>query len=123
MNRYLGTDSTEAIAQVRAREPEWFALAEDVGSHVGDLMCSLQVPHGNERLLLAALLYRRIAGAFEAVVVLAERGMHTEGLTTRRAMLEAMFVLGPLTISLPLLRRTSKTTSIVGETSLRRSRS
>lgn len=96
MNRYLGVDSLRTIAQVRAREPEWFALADDVGAYAGDLMHDLHVPRGDKRLLLAALLYRRVTGAFEALMVLAERGMYTEGLATRRAMLQALFVLGAI---------------------------
>jgi hypothetical protein len=69
MNRYLGVDSLRTIAQVRAREPEWFALADDVGAYAGDLMHDLHVPRGDKRLLLAALLYRRVTGAFEALMV------------------------------------------------------
>jgi len=96
MHRYLGPSPAEAIAAVRQRGLEWFALAEDVADYVGTLIEGLQIPPGNDTLLLAAVLLRRIAGAFEAVIALAERGMHTEGLATRRAMLEALFVLGAI---------------------------
>ena len=83
-------------ARLRLVECPVRLLAEDVAAYVGSLIESLQIPPGNDTLLLAAVLLRRIAGAFEAVIVLAERGMHTEGLSTRRAMLEALFVLGAI---------------------------
>lgn len=96
MRRYLGTDPASEIARVRAREPDWFALADEVASYAGELIFHLKVPRGNELLLLSAVLYRRIAGSFEAVIALAERGMHTDGLATRRSLLEALFVLGAI---------------------------
>jgi Family of unknown function (DUF5677) len=96
MHRYLGPSPAEAIAAIRQQGAEWFALAEDVAAYVGSMIERLQVPPGNDRLLLAAVLLRRIAAAFEAVIVLAERGMHTEGLAMRRALLEALFVLGAI---------------------------
>ena len=96
MNRYLGSSPAEAIADIRRQGAQWFALAEDVATYIGGLIEHLQVPTGNDALLLAALLLRRVAGAFEAVIVLAERGMHTEGLAVRRALLEALFVLGAI---------------------------
>lgn len=96
MHRYLGTDPASEIARVRAREPDWFALADEVASYAGELIFRLKVRRGNELLLLSAVLYRRIAGSFEAVIALAERGLHTEGLATRRSLLEALFVLGAI---------------------------
>lgn len=96
MNRYLGTNPEVSIRGIREREPDWFKLADDVASFAGDLIYRLNVPQGDERLLLAALLYRRVAGAFEAVLALAERGMHTEGLSAHRSLLEALFVLGAI---------------------------
>jgi len=96
MHRYLGTDPASEIARVRAREPGWFVLADEVASYTGELIFRLKVPRGNEQLLLGAVLYRRIAGSFEAVIALAERGMHTEGLSARRSLLEALFVLGAI---------------------------
>lgn len=96
MHRYLGTNPEIEISRVRAREPEWFALAGGVSEYVGEIIGRLNVPHGDKQKLLAALLFRRVAGAFEAVFLLAERGMYTEGLTSRRALLEALFVLGAI---------------------------
>lgn len=96
MNRFLGPQPELAIRQVRDREPEWFKLAESVASYAGDLIYQLRVPRGEQRLLLGAVLYRRVASAFEAVIMLTERGMHTEGLAARRSMLEVLFVLGAI---------------------------
>jgi hypothetical protein len=93
VNRYFSGNPEVTISQIRQREPEWFALAEDAASYAGGLVYQLKVPRSDEKLSLVALLYRRIAGAFESVILLAERGMHTEGLTARRALLEALFIL------------------------------
>ena len=94
MHRYLGPDPESELARIRGREPEWLALADEVASFSGGLINSLVVPHANMQLFLAAILLRRIVGCLEAVLLLAERGMHTEGLTMRRALLEALFILG-----------------------------
>jgi hypothetical protein len=96
MHRYLGTDPEGEIQRIRLREADWFALAEEVAFFSGGLIEKLAVPRGDTRLFLGALLFRRIAGSFEAVLVLAERGMHTEGLALRRALLEALFILGAI---------------------------
>jgi hypothetical protein len=42
------------------------------------------------------VLFRRILSTFEAVILTAERGMHTEGMVLRRSMLEGLFVLGAI---------------------------
>lgn len=96
MNRYLGPNSNRAIVEVRSREPEWFALADNVAEYAGELISHLQIPHGSQILLLVAVLCRRVAGAFEAVIVLSERGMSTEGMASRRSLMEALFVLGAI---------------------------
>lgn len=93
MNRYLGEDPEQTIAQVRQRDSDWFAFSEEVAAFTGDLINRMHVPDGDQRLLLAALLYGRVAAAFETVIVLAERGMHTEGRAIRRLLLEALFIL------------------------------
>lgn len=94
MTRYLGPNPNALIRQVRDRDPEWFDHAESVAVYAGEVVQRLHVHHGNVRELLVALLFRRIASGFEAVLALAERGMHTEGLAQRRSTLEALFVLG-----------------------------
>lgn len=96
VNRFLGDDPRGAIKSVRARSTEWFQFAEEVANCACDLIPRLEPQLVNTRQLAAALLYRRIVSAFEAVIVLAERGMHTEGLTVRRSMLEGLFVLGAI---------------------------
>lgn len=96
MNRYLGPDSNASMREIRARDPVWFDHAGAVSSCAADLIPQLSVQRGNIRQLVSAVLYRRIASAFEAVIVLAERGMYTEGLNQRRSMLEGLFVLGAL---------------------------
>lgn len=94
MNRYVGPDQLALLQRVRDRDPQWFNHADAVADFTGNMVQKLHVHPGNVKELVAALLFRRIASGFEAVIVLAERGMHTEGLCQRRSMLEALFILG-----------------------------
>lgn len=96
MNRYLGSDPTRMIQQIRERAPSWFTLANDVATFCSDLVPRIAPNVNDGQQVLSAVLYRRILSAFEGVLLLAERGMHTEGLVLRRAMLEALFVLGAI---------------------------
>lgn len=96
MNRYLGPDPNASMREIRARDPVWFDHADAVNACAADMIHQLRVQQGNVRQLVSAVLYRRIASAFEAVIVLAERGMYTEGLNQRRSMLEGLFILGAL---------------------------
>jgi hypothetical protein len=96
MDRYLGSDPNAVVAQLRRRAPEWFAQAEAVAAYASSLLLRVDVHHGNLRELLASLLFQRVTAGFEAVLLLAERGMHTQGLVQRRSILEALFVLGAI---------------------------
>lgn len=96
MERYLGADPTVVIAQLRSRAPEWFAEAEAIVAYASSLLQRLDVHVGEVRELLASLLFQRIVAGFEAVLLLGERGMHTQGLVQRRSILEALFVLGAI---------------------------
>jgi len=84
------------MREILDRDPIWFKHVRAVSVCTADLIPQLNVQRGNVRQLVSAVLYRRIASAFEAVIVLAERGMYTEGLNQRRSMLEGLFVLGAL---------------------------
>jgi hypothetical protein len=84
------------IQQIRERAPGWFTLAGDVATFCSDLVPRIAPDTNDGQHVLSAVLYRRILSAFEGVLLLAERGMHTEGLVLRRAMLEALFVLGAI---------------------------
>lgn len=96
MTPYLGPNPDAVIAELRSRDSDLFAHSELVAVHAANLLRLLHVHHGNVRELLAALLFQRIASGFEAILVLAERGMHTPGLLQRRSILEALFVLGAI---------------------------
>jgi len=87
-------DTEGYITQIRGRSPDWFDLADDVARYASDLISQLSVEQENDRDLVAAILYRRLVSALEAIIILAERGMHTEGQCVQRSMLEGLFVLG-----------------------------
>lgn len=96
MNRYLGSDPERMMQQIRERAPGWFLLADDVATFCSDLVPTIQPNINDGQQVLSAVLYRRVLSAFEGVLLLAERGMYTEGLILRRGMLEALFVLGAI---------------------------
>lgn len=96
MERFLGSDPAAVIAHFRGRHPEWFNHADAVALYAARVLHRLQVHRGDVRELLASLLFQRVAAGFEAVLLLAERGMHTQGLVQRRSILEALFVLGAI---------------------------
>lgn len=96
MSRYLGPDPAGMIARVRFRTPGWFGLAEEVAQFCGDLLPRIKANTSDGQQVLSAVLFRRTLSTFEAVVLTAERGMHTEGMVLRRSMLEGLFVLGAI---------------------------
>jgi hypothetical protein len=96
MERYLGSNASVVVGQMRARSPDWFRHADTVATYASKVLHQLQVHRGNVRELLASLLFQRVAAGFEVVLLLAERGMHTQGLVQRRSVLEALFVLGAI---------------------------
>ena len=55
-----------------ARDPAAFSLAEALAAYAGDLLHDLVLPKPDRRLLLAAVLFRRIVAGFEAIIALAE---------------------------------------------------
>ena len=96
MERYLGSDPAAVVIHFRSRDAKWFVHADAVAAYASSVLHRLEVHRGNVRELLASLLFQRVAAGFEAVLLLAERGMHTQGLVQRRSMLEALFVLGAI---------------------------
>lgn len=96
INRYLGPDPQRMMQQIRGRAPGWFLLADDVATFCSDLVPRIQPNINDGQQVLSTVLYRRVLSSFEGVLLLAERGMHTEGLNLRRGMLEALFVLGAI---------------------------
>lgn len=96
MERYLGADPAVVVSHFRSRDAKWFVHADAVAAYASKVLRRLEVHRGNVRELLASLLFQRVAAGFEAVLLLAERGMHTQGLVQRRSMLEALFVLGAI---------------------------
>lgn len=96
MRPFLGQEEATAIKQIRARSLGWFELADDVEVFCDGLLPTISLSPENGQEVLSAALYRRVMSAFVAVLLMAERGLHTEGSVVRRAMLEALFVLGAI---------------------------
>lgn len=96
MNTAINRNDPAAIAAIRGRAPGWFSLADSVALFSDLLIDRIQPKRDDGQQVLCALLFRRLLSAYQAVIILAERGMHTEGLIQRRGMLEALFALGAM---------------------------
>lgn len=94
MAGFLRVEAEAWKQQIRERSSGWFELAEATNEFCHRLLLKLE-PHKNIGVeVLSAILFKRILCAFQAVVILTERGMFTEAKAQRRSMLEALFVLG-----------------------------
>lgn len=96
MSTAINRNDPVAITAIRARALGWFALADLVALFSDQLIDRIQPKRDDGQQVLCALLFRRLLSAYQAVIILAERGMHTEGLIQRRGMLEALFALGAM---------------------------
>ena len=96
MSTAINRNDPAAIAAIRGRAREWFALADSVALFSDLLIDRIQPKRDDGQQVLCTLLFRRLLSAYQAVIILAERGMHTEGLIQRRGMLEALFALGAM---------------------------
>ncbi len=96
MSGFIGKEVSEWIKETRAKAPGWFNLAENVSEFCQSLLLGLQPHQNNGQEVLGAILFKRILCAFQAIIILEERGMYTEASIQRRGMLEALFVLGAI---------------------------
>jgi hypothetical protein len=96
MQGFLGEEGAKSIPHIRKRAPDWFELAEATNAFCHDLMLGCSPNKGSGQHMLAAVLFNRVLSAFQAVVLLTERGMFTEARVQRRSLLEALFVLGAI---------------------------
>lgn len=96
MSVAINRNDPVAIAAIRGRSPGWFVLADSVAIFSDQLIDRIQPMRDDGQQVLCALLFRRLLSAYQAVIILAERGMHTEGLIQRRGMIEALFTLGAM---------------------------
>lgn len=72
---------------------DWFALCEDLNRFCQNTMLHLNVHTTNKQEILAAVLFIRILGAFQASILMVERGMINEARVVVRSLLEALFTL------------------------------
>jgi len=93
---FLSSKVEEWIKEVRSRDSGWFSLSESVNEYAHEILLRLEPNTNDPRKILSALLFKRILSAFQAVLILNERGMRTEAMVQRRGMLEGLFVLGAL---------------------------
>lgn len=96
MAGFLGKEAETWIKETRAKSPEWFGLAESVNDYCHTVLHALEPHNDNGQEVLGAILYNRILCAFQATIILQERGMYTDASIQRRGMLEALFVLGAI---------------------------
>ncbi len=90
---FLGKEIDDWKAECRRRHVQWFQLAEDVNAFGMDALEALSVHNRLINEVLLAALYLRTLHTFQATVLLAERGMLTQGRMLVRSMLDAIFPL------------------------------
>lgn len=87
------------IADIRAQNTEWFALAEDLNEVLQKTAVrAVEVNRGDNFApgTVATRLLLRSCGTYQAAVLMAERGMVTEGQTLARSLLENAFCLAAI---------------------------
>jgi hypothetical protein len=90
---FLDPEIQRWIQESRRRYPTWFGIAVDVNRFALKVMLGLDVHNRAIGELLLATLYLRILHTFEGTILMAERGMLTQGRMLARSMLEAVFPL------------------------------
>ncbi len=80
-------------ARIRADFSAWFDVAEDLNRHAMRVLPSLQPGTDSKDGLVVALLFGRALTTFQAVLILAERGMLGDSRTLVRAASETAIVL------------------------------
>lgn len=96
MRGFLGDEGAQCIPLVRKRAPDWFDLAEAANAFCHELMLQCAPNKDSGQHMLAAMIFNRVLSAFQAVVLLTERGMFTEASVQRRSLMEALFLLGAI---------------------------
>jgi Family of unknown function (DUF5677) len=93
---FLSPQFEDWIKRHRFKHAEWFSLCERLNRFAQRFMLSFTAPRRDRRLVVAATVFSRIVSHFQAIILLAERGMILEARAVRRAALEATFIIGAL---------------------------
>ena len=97
LDGFLSADITQWVAKHRAEHSTWFGLCERLNRLAFSQLKQLNVASDDRTLVLRALLFVRALSAYQAALLLAERGMTLEARVLARTCLEALFHLGALT--------------------------
>jgi len=84
------------IERHRAKNHDWFALAQNLNALGMRTIPSLTIAPSDNRSFLAALLFMRCLSSFQAALLLAERGLTQDARTLTRSCFECVFWLGAL---------------------------
>ncbi|WP_394474797.1 DUF5677 domain-containing protein [Ralstonia mannitolilytica] len=82
--------------EVRESATEWFVLAEDINRASVAILVTLAPSRGSDRELGSAAMFARALQSFEAVILLAERGMLADAGALARNIVESAIYLGGL---------------------------
>jgi Family of unknown function (DUF5677) len=93
---FLSPEIAAWIDKHRAENRAWFSLAMNLNSVAQQELLLLEVPSGDNKAFLAALLFVRGLTSFQAAVLLAERGMVQDARTITRSCFESVFCFGAL---------------------------
>lgn len=101
---FLSEDIAGWIEKHRNDNYQWFELAEKVNRIGNSLMYKLQIYSENGKQVIAAALFVRILGFYQASLLLSERGMINESKVILRSMLNATFIICAITNSEEVLQ-------------------
>jgi hypothetical protein len=93
---FLGPELAVWVTECRKRFAPWFNLGDRVNALAMSTLLQLDAHNRVLHELLLASLYLRTLHNYEAAIVLAERGMVTQGRVMGRAMLDSLFPLAAI---------------------------
>jgi hypothetical protein len=101
---FLSPQISTWIQKHRSENRDWFGLCEELNRLAQTGMLDLEPRKTDEQQLLVVLLLSRVISHFQAIILLAERGMVVESRSLLRGMLDASFALVALAKHVELLK-------------------
>lgn len=96
---FLSSELAPWAAETREQHKKWFGFAEEVNKLGMKVRHALQPASDSEQQLIGTLLFTRALQSFQAVILLAERGMIADARLLARSCAETTILLGGLATS------------------------
>lgn len=101
-NGFLGKEITSYISDIRSRHSDLFNLCDEANKLCLKTLFEIDAHNQEAQEILIATLYLRINSSFQAIVILAERGLIPQAKVILRSILEALFTLCALSKKIEL---------------------